>query len=101
MSSQELLQLQRSQMRKQDDAMDQLDSLVGKLKMTSNMIREEVDVQARMVEALDKDFWHTPGRRKELRTPGSRRAGEEDESAGAGEGLGVRRSPASQRQYVE
>ena len=52
LSSQELLQLQRSQMRKQDDAMDQLDSMVGKLKMTSNMIREEVDVQARMVEDL-------------------------------------------------
>ena len=59
LSSQELLQLQRSQMRKQDDAMDHLDSLVGKLKMTSNMIREEVDVQARMVEDLDKDFSRT------------------------------------------
>jgi BarA-like signal transduction histidine kinase len=78
LSSQELLQLQRSQMRKQDDAMDHLDSLVGKLKMTSNMIREEVDVQARMVEDLDKDFSHTQSRMKKLRKQGFKLAGEKN-----------------------
>ena len=76
LSSQELLQLQRSQMRKQDNAMDQLDSLVGKLKMTSNMIREEVDTQAQMVEDLDKDFSHTQSRMKKLRKQGFKLAGD-------------------------
>jgi hypothetical protein len=78
LSSQELLQLQRSQMRKQDDAMDQLDALVGKLKMTSNMIREEVDTQAKMVEDLDKDFSHTQSRMKKLRKQGFKLAGEKN-----------------------
>lgn len=78
LSSQELLQLQRSQMRKQDDALDQLDSMVGKLKMTSDMIRKEVDVQARMVEDLDKDFSHTQSRMKKLRKQGFKLAGEKN-----------------------
>ena len=78
LSSQELLQLQRSQMRKQDDALDQLDALVGKLKMTSNMIREEVDTQAKMVEDLDKDFSHTQSRMKKLRKQGFKLAGEKN-----------------------
>jgi hypothetical protein len=78
LSSQELLQLQRSQMRSQDDAMDTLDSMVSKLKMTSNMIREEVDTQARMVEDLDKDFSHTQHRMKKLRKQGFKLSGEKN-----------------------
>ena len=65
LSSKELLELQQTQMRKQDDAMDKLDGLVGKLKMTSNMIKDEVDLQAKMVEDLDKDFTHTQNRMEE------------------------------------
>ena len=77
----ELLELQQTQMRKQDDAMDKLDGLVGKLKMTSNMIKDEVDLQAKMVEDLDKDFTHTQNRMKKLRKQGFKLSGEKNAEA--------------------
>ena len=81
LSSKELLELQQTQMRKQDDAMDKLDGLVGKLKMTSNMIKDEVDLQAKMVEDLDKDFTHTQNRMKKLRKQGFKLSGEKNAEA--------------------
>jgi len=43
---------------------------------------EEVDLQARMVEDLDKDFSHTQERMKKLRTQGFKLAGEKNEAWG-------------------
>ena len=56
--------LQKTQMQKQDESLESLDGLVGKLRVTSGMIKEEVDLQARMVEDLDADFTHTQNRLK-------------------------------------
>lgn len=61
--------------------MDKLDGLVGKLKMTSNMIKDEVDLQAKMVEDLDKDFTHTQDRMKKLRKQGFKLSGEKNAEA--------------------
>lgn len=79
LSSLQLLELQRKQMKSQDNTMEALDSLVGRLKTTSRMIHDEVDLQARMVEDLDKDFSHTQDRMKKLRKQGFKLAGEKNE----------------------
>ena len=80
LSSQQLLDLQKKQMKSQDSTMDALDGLVGRLKTTSRMIHDEVDLQARMVEDLDKDFSHTQDRMKKLRKQGFKLAGEKNEA---------------------
>lgn len=80
LSSQQLLELQRKQMKQQDNIMNDLDGLVGRLKTTSRMIHDEVDLQARMVEDLDKDFTHTQDRMKKLRKQGFKLAGEKNEA---------------------
>jgi|AntAceMinimDraft_5_1070358.scaffolds.fasta_scaffold48443_1 hypothetical protein len=46
LSSDQLLALQRTQMASQDRAMDALGGMVGRLRTTSQMIHEEVDLQA-------------------------------------------------------
>jgi hypothetical protein len=79
LSSQQLLDLQKKQMKSQDSTMDALDGLVGRLNATSRMIHDEVDLQARMVEDLDKDFSHTQDRMKKLRKQGFKLAGEKNE----------------------
>ena len=78
MSSEELLALQKTQMQKQDESLESLDGLVGKLRVTSGMIKEEVDLQARMVEDLDADFTHTQNRLKKLRKQGFKLSGEKN-----------------------
>lgn len=75
----QLLDLQRKQMQSQDNTMESLEKLVSKLKATSGAIQEEVDLQARMVDDLDKDFTHTQDRMKKLRKQGFKLAGEKDE----------------------
>lgn len=79
LDAQQLLELQRKQMKQQDNTMEALDNLVGRLKTTSKMIHEEVDIQARLVEDLEKDFSHTQNRMKKLRKQGFKLAGEKNE----------------------
>ena len=78
LSSEELLALQKTQMQKQDESLESLDGIVGKLRVTSGMIKEEVDLQARMVEDLDADFTHTQNRLKKLRKQGFKLSGEKN-----------------------
>lgn len=79
LTSQQLLEMQRKQMKSQDNTMEALDGLVGRLKTTSRLIHDEVDLQARMVEDLEKDFSHTQDRMKKLRKQGFKLAGEKNE----------------------
>jgi|TARA_B100001142_G_scaffold128044_1_gene129923 hypothetical protein len=75
-SAEELLETQRRQIEAQDEAMDKLDGLVGKLKSTSFKIADEVELQAKMVDDLTEDFAHTQARLKKLRKQGFKLAGE-------------------------
>ncbi len=79
MDTAELIQHQSEQIREQDDALDDLDTLVGSLKVTSEAIHNEVALQARLVEDLEADFSHTSDRMRKLRKQGFKLAGEKNE----------------------
>lgn len=79
MDTVDLIQHQSEQMREQDDALDDLDALVGSLKVTSEAIHDEVALQARLVEDLEADFSHTSDRMRKLRKQGFKLAGEKNE----------------------
>lgn len=79
MDTVDLIQHQSEQMREQDDALDDLDALVGSLKVTSEAIHDEVALQARLVEDLEADFSHTSDRMRKLRKQGFILAGEKNE----------------------
>jgi len=79
MDTVDLIQHQSEQMREQDDALDDLDALVGSLKVTSEAIHDEVALQARLVEGLEADFSHTSDRMRKLRKQGFKLAGEKNE----------------------
>ena len=79
LSSRELLDVQRAQMNAQDETLEKLIPLTEKLNDTAELICDEVDLQSRMVEDLERDFRHTQDRQKKLRKQGFKLSGQKNE----------------------
>ena len=79
LSSRELLDVQRAQMNAQDETLEKLIPLTEKLNDTAELICDEVDLQSRMVEDLERDFRHTQDRQKKLRKQGVKLSGQKNE----------------------
>ena len=79
LSSRELLDVQRAQMNAQDETLEKLIPLTEKLNDTAELICDEVDLQSRMVEDLERDFRHTQDQQKKLRKQGFKLSGQKNE----------------------